>query len=72
MPKLLTFDIIFNNPDAIYMAGSTVSGYVLVELNDTMMMRGKQPEGRINLQFVCEVKQCRIKTPEKLFNGFLI
>jgi len=40
MPKLLTFDIVFNNPDAIYMAGSTVSGYVLVELNDAMMMRG--------------------------------
>ena len=44
MPKLLTFDIVFNNPDAIYMAGSTVSGYVIVELNDAMMMRGKQLE----------------------------
>lgn len=41
MGKLNMFAIVLNCPQTVYYAGQNVDGYVTVDLNDAMKMRGK-------------------------------
>ena len=40
MGKLNCFEIILDHPMAVYLAGATITGRVIVDLNEPMKMRG--------------------------------
>ena len=41
MGKLQAFEIVFDHPWAVYTAGETIRGHVLVELEEAMKMRSE-------------------------------
>jgi hypothetical protein len=41
MGKLKRFDILFENPQAVFFTGQVVAGTVVVELTEPMKMRGR-------------------------------
>lgn len=41
MGKAFDFEINLNQPQAVYIAGSTIEGHVSVELNEDMKLRGE-------------------------------
>lgn len=41
MGKLTEFDVILKDPNAVYITGANVEGYVTLDLSDVMKMRGK-------------------------------
>lgn len=42
MGKITRFDIVFSNPSNAYYSGQTISGKVVVEITESMKIRGNQ------------------------------